>query len=74
MILAKLKMPSVLFGSKFGIVPDYNVSMHSVVGKGIQCPQIEKPTKEDVEKYHKIYIDELISLFNRYKKQFNLEK
>ncbi|KAL4429145.1 hypothetical protein ABPG74_015173 [Tetrahymena malaccensis] len=73
MILAKMKMLSVLFGSRFGIAPHYDVAMHSVVGKGIQCPQIENPSKEDVEKYHKIYVDAIVNLFNKYKKQFNLE-
>lgn len=30
--------------------------MITVCGKGIEIPKIEDPTKEDVEKYHSLYI------------------
>lgn len=40
-------------------MPFRNIGVHSVVGKGIKLPQISNPTKEDIQKYHSIYIEEL---------------
>jgi hypothetical protein len=41
--------------------------MHLVVGKGIKLPRIEKPTTEEVDKYHSIYIEELKALYYKYR-------
>lgn len=57
--LNKYKVPGTFFISKFVLMPERNVDMRTVVGKGIQLPKISMPTKEDVSKYHKIYMDEL---------------
>jgi len=33
-------------------------------------PKIEKPSKDDFDKYHTIYINQLEELFSRYKDEF----
>ena len=37
------------------------------VGKPIKLPKDENPPDELVDKYHKIFIEELIKLFDKYK-------
>lgn len=50
--LNKLKIPGLLFWSKYIIYPYHDLELHYVFGKSIQFPTIENPTKEDVNKYH----------------------
>lgn len=38
------------------------------IGRPIMCPKIESPTQEDIDKWHAIYVSELVKLFNRHKK------
>ncbi|KRX00568.1 hypothetical protein PPERSA_12787 [Pseudocohnilembus persalinus] len=71
MFLNKLKIPGILFLSKLGLMPDNNIHLHPVIGKGIQFPQIENPSKQQIAEYHQIYINELQNLYNRYKQKFN---
>lgn len=65
--LNKFKIPGVIFFSKLGILPKREVALHTVVGKGIHMPYIHNPTQEQINKYHKIYVQELRSLFDRYR-------
>jgi len=44
--------------------------LHSVVGEAIQLPKIANPSKEDVAKWHGVYVDALVRLFDRYKGDF----
>ncbi|GMI56059.1 hypothetical protein ScalyP_jg755 [Parmales sp. scaly parma] len=44
--------------------------MITVVGDAIQLPKIEDPTREDVAKYHAIYMKSLVALFNDNKKEY----
>jgi len=41
------------------------------VGKPIDVPKISKPEKEDIEKYHLIFIDELTKLFEEHKTKYS---
>lgn len=52
-------MPGIFYLNPWGIIPPPSSKMHVVVGKALKHPKIEKPTTEDVEKYHLIYIEEL---------------
>jgi len=38
--------------------------MITVCGKGIELPKIENPSKEDIDKYHQIYIKGLKDLYD----------
>lgn len=56
-LINKYKIPSAIFFSKyFGVLPNPFLEIYVVIGKKIDMPQISNPTKEDVDKYHKIYM------------------
>ncbi|XP_022174295.1 2-acylglycerol O-acyltransferase 2-like [Myzus persicae] len=58
------------FQYSFGIVPRRHPIV-TVVGKPIDVPKIVKPEKEDIEKYHRIFIDELTKLFEENKTKYS---
>lgn len=67
LFLNRYKIPGVFFYGKYLFMPNPDINLMTVVGKSIQFPRIEKPSDEDVNKYHKIYIDALTDLYNSYK-------
>lgn len=68
LLLNKIKFPGVIFLSKFlNFLPNPDCKLITVIGEGIDMPLIEKPGKEDINKYHEIYIKNLISLYDKYK-------
>lgn len=70
LFLNRFKLPGIIFAGKYFVFPSDNVDVCTVVGKGIQFPKIDKPTKNDIDKFHAIYIHQLEELFNRYKDEF----
>jgi len=59
----------ILFFGRYGIplgIPKPR-KIHLVYGKEIVVPQEDIPSNESIEKYHKLFIDELKSLFERHK-------
>lgn len=70
LILNRFKLPGIIFVGKLLFFPRDDVDVCTVVGKGIKLPKIEKPTEEDIDKYHAIYINKLEELFNKYKDEF----
>lgn len=58
------------FQYSFGIVPRRHPVV-TVVGKPIDIPKIVKPEVEDIEKYHRIFIDELTKLFEEHKTKYS---
>lgn len=70
-ILNKIKIPLVIAFGKFFIFPYDQVDLCCVIGKGIQLPKISKPSREDIEKYHCLYLSKLQELFNKYKHLYN---
>lgn len=71
--LNKFKLPGTIFyGGKFFILPRYDLEIVTVIGKGIDFPLIEKPTVEEVNKYHQIYVESLKSLYDRYKEKYGI--
>lgn len=69
--LNKLKIPGVLFISKFlNILPNNDVTLAMVIGKGIKLPIIEKPEKKDINNFHRIYLEALKELYDRYNGKF----
>jgi len=69
--LNKFKCPGTIFCGKYGLWPRYDIEIVTVIGKGIEMPIIEKPTFEEVDKYHKIYVDSLKSIFERNKERYS---
>lgn len=41
------------------------------VGKPIKLPKVKDPPKEMVDKYHQIFINELVELFEKYKIKYD---
>ena len=70
--LNHFKIPTTLFIGKFLFLPDNNVDINVVVGKDIKVPKIEKPTKQDVDKYHAEYVKAIEHIFNKYKSRFDV--
>ena len=68
--LNKFKIPGTFFISRFLCwIPNDNIDLLIVIGKGIQFPKIENPSLEEVNFYHNLYLKELKSLFNKYQNE-----
>jgi len=48
------------------------VDYTQIVGVPIIFPKIENPSKEDIQKYQKIYIRELSLLYEEYKGEYGM--
>jgi len=44
--LNKLKLVGVIFWSKYGVFPDIDSEIRTVVGKPIELPKLENPSDE----------------------------
>nr|XP_033780926.1 2-acylglycerol O-acyltransferase 3 [Geotrypetes seraphini] len=56
-----------IFSSEsWGLTP-FNKPVTTIVGRPIQVPHIPVPSCEEVDKYHRLYIEELQNLFDRHK-------
>ncbi|DBA02996.1 TPA: hypothetical protein N0F65_003184 [Lagenidium giganteum] len=73
--LNTLKIPGAVFmGNPFcSILPLPDVDLITVVGKPMQFPKIENPTKEDVKKYHALYVKAVVDLFERNKAKYAVD-
>eukprot|EP00980_Cylindrotheca_fusiformis_P006895 scaffold1442_cov128-Cylindrotheca_fusiformis.AAC.16 len=67
--LNRYGLPTILSwgNSIIPLLPKRNVEMYIVVGKPLILPKIEQPTKEDVTKWHKDYVNALKQLFEDHK-------
>ncbi|RHY33044.1 hypothetical protein DYB32_001929 [Aphanomyces invadans] len=70
--LNQYKIPTVLFWGRWWcpFMPHATAKIITVVGKPVQLPLLEKPTKEDVAKYHAMYVASLQHLFDKFKAQY----
>ena len=55
-----------VFNYDFGLLP-YRSPVTTVVGPPLELPHIPSPTREDVAKYHKLYVEALQALHDRHK-------
>ena len=69
LMINKLKIPGALFFSPLFVLPIPNVKLSTVIGKPIILPMVKEPTEEMVNKYHKIYMEELVSLYQRHREE-----
>lgn len=68
--LNKYKIPGVMFiGKYFTFFPDNNIDVNIVIGKELKLPHISNPCQNDVNKYHTLYINSMVELFEN-----NVEK
>ncbi|CEO98843.1 unnamed protein product (mitochondrion) [Plasmodiophora brassicae] len=70
MRLAGWKMPGALVWTRRGWMPDPSVDLVTVVGDPVVLPTIPAPTPEQVDRYHALYVDAVVRLFNKYKGDF----
>lgn len=58
-----------IFNYDFGLLP-YRRPINVAVGTPIDIPYLESPTQEDIDKYHDIYVNGLLKLYNDNRKKF----
>lgn len=70
--LAKANVPTILpFGEWFcPMLPRRDLGLYTVVGPPIRCPHLPDPCQADIDKWHQLYVEGLVSLFNRNKALF----
>jgi len=69
--LNKFGLPGVVaFGAWWFPLLPRQCKVHVVVGRPIQLPSIESPSRDDVRKWHEVYMKALQRLFDRHKKQY----
>ncbi|XP_023197571.1 2-acylglycerol O-acyltransferase 2 [Xiphophorus maculatus] len=62
-----------IFQYSFGLMP-YRRPIHTVVGRPIKVEKKEKPTGEELDALHQLYMDELSSLFDEHKGNYGVDK
>jgi len=67
LFLNKIKLPGVVYWSKYWFLPDPDHEVYTVVGKPIKLPELKKPTHEEIEQWHQHYIKEMVALYERHK-------
>ncbi|KAF4322681.1 hypothetical protein BBO99_00003829 [Phytophthora kernoviae] len=67
--LNEFKLPGVVFFGqmKCCYLPQSDVDLITVFGMPLVLPHIENPTRDDVQKYHALYVQALQNLFDKYK-------
>lgn len=74
LFMAKMKMPFAVFIGKRFLYPDDQIEINTVIGNGIPFPKIDNPSVEDVERFHVIYMENLVALYNENKEKFGGSK
>jgi len=63
-----------IFQYDYGMLP-YRKPIRTVIGQPIHLPKIEgKIPKEEIEKYHQIYLKSLSDLYNKYKDIYHKDR
>ncbi|NP_001089961.1 2-acylglycerol O-acyltransferase 2-A [Xenopus laevis] len=60
-----------VFQYSFGLIP-YRKPIATIVGKPIRVEENPNPSSEEVDKLHKIYMEELSKLFEEHKTKYNV--
>ncbi|XP_078514659.1 2-acylglycerol O-acyltransferase 2 [Lissotriton helveticus] len=60
-----------VFQYNFGLLP-YRRPIYTVVGKPIKVELNQNPTEKEIDRIHKIYMEELSKLFEEHKTQYNV--
>lgn len=58
---------------RYFFMPNDDMDFNVVIGKSIELPQIAEPSSEEIDKYHSIYINKYIELFNKFKGKYASE-
>lgn len=69
----KLKMPGVVFWSRYGIFFPPGVQLHTIVGRGVGSGKVygqgEEPSQEDIDRVHKLYMEEIQRMYDVHKEK-----
>lgn len=65
----RLKLSFTLFWGKWFLPIPRDDNLLYVAGKAIEIPKIAEPSQEEIDIYHKKYVDEVVRIFNTYKSQ-----
>uniref|UniRef100_UPI00358E8725 diacylglycerol O-acyltransferase 2 n=1 Tax=Myxine glutinosa TaxID=7769 RepID=UPI00358E8725 len=64
---------SVLGKYVCGILP-FSLPIHTIVGEPVTVPKIDEPTDEDVQRFHTLYVESLVKVFNSNKLKYGLRE
>jgi len=70
----KLQASLTLFWGKWYLPIPRDEKLLYVVGKPLGLPHIVEPTQEDIDKWHKVYCDQVRDIFEMYKEKVPLYK
>lgn len=56
-----------------GLLP-FRTPLNIVIGKPIELPKIANPSREEVERYHKLYVQGLQEIYDTYKDQYDKDR
>ncbi|CDJ62358.1 Diacylglycerol acyltransferase family protein, related [Eimeria necatrix] len=62
-----LRIAVVSFYGRFGLPVAYRVPLLYAIGRPLQMPQADKPTKAEVVAAHKVFVEEVRRIFETYK-------
>uniref|UniRef100_A0A8C7ZQQ0 Acyltransferase n=1 Tax=Oryzias sinensis TaxID=183150 RepID=A0A8C7ZQQ0_9TELE len=65
--------PCLFVGERFGLIP-YRRPVTTVVGSPISVPKRITPAQEEVDHYHKLYMEALTDLFHKHKVSYGLSE
>ncbi|GAB5031861.1 diacylglycerol acyltransferase partial [Nannochloropsis oceanica] len=68
--LNQYRIPAVAFVGKLFLVPGWDSHLITVIGAPVVLPRLDKPTEEEVGKYHLMYVSALMELFEKHKRQY----
>ena len=69
LFLNKIKLPGTFPYSKYICLPNNDICLLTVVGKGIQLPKTNDPEQNEIDKYHDIYVKNLRDMFNKHRRE-----
>ncbi len=62
-----------VFNYSFGVLP-HRRPITTVVGKPLDLPKIEQPTKQDIDEWHEKYISALVNLYDSHKDIYDKDR
>lgn len=69
--LNQFNIPTCIFIGRYLLfMPDDDMDFTVVVGKKIDLPQIDNPSREDVDKFHALFVERTKELFCKYKGRY----
>ncbi|CAN9501559.1 unnamed protein product [Ophioblennius macclurei] len=61
-----------VFQYSFGLLP-FRKPIHTIVGRPIKVERVEKPTAEQLDSLHQLYMEELSNLFDEHKTNYGID-